>query len=167
MSDSAQPAPTRRRLDDGLFLACALAWGASVIHVEAAIDHLQEFALYSAFFGVLAAAQLAWGIALYRSPSRRLLVIAAIVSLTVVALWIVSRTSGLPIGPAPWVPERVGPLDSVATGDEAILALLVIFQLRPLRAGLLARGFKQLATVTGVGLVLLSSLSLTLAGHVH
>ncbi|MEA2398418.1 MAG: hypothetical protein QOK25_1974 [Thermoleophilaceae bacterium] len=167
MSDTAQSAPVASRLNDRLFLACGLAWGASVIHVEAAIEHLQEFALFSVFFALLAATQLLWGILLYRSPGRKLLIAGAVMSLAVVALWLVSRTSGLPIGPAPGTAERFGALDSVATGDEAVLAVLMFFQLRPVRTGLLARGFTALITVAGVGLVLFSSLFLTLAAHSH
>jgi hypothetical protein len=43
----------------------------------------------------------------------------------------------------------------------------MFFQLRPVRTGLLARGFTVLITVAGVGLVLFSSLFLTLAAHSH
>jgi hypothetical protein len=167
MREPATPPRGVRRFDDSLFLACALAWGASVIHVQTAIAHVREFVLFSVFFALLAAAQLAWGIALYRSASRRLMVVGAVGSVMVATLWVVSRTSGLPIGPVPWIPERVGTLDSIASADEAALALLMIFQLRPLRAGRLARSFKAVVSGAGAGLVLLSSLSLTLTRHVH
>jgi hypothetical protein len=170
VSDPTQAAPSARRLDDILFLACALAWAASLIHFAAAIEHVEEFVLFSVFFALLASAQLAWGILLYRSPTRRVLVAGAAMSLTVVALWLVSRSVGLPIGPAAGAPEPVGTLDSIVTADELVIALLMGFRLQPMRAGLLASCFRQLTTAAGLGLLLLSSLVLMLAGdpgHPH
>lgn len=161
------PSPAARQLDDRIFLLCGLAWGAGLIHWEAAIEHLQEHALFAVFFAFLAATQCLWGIAVYRSPARGLLRAGAVMSLMVVALWIVSRTSGLPIGPDHWTPERVGALDSVATGDEVVLALLVLFQLRSGAAGALERGGRHLATAAALTLILLSSLSLIAGGPAH
>jgi hypothetical protein len=163
----AAPAPTAGRLDNALFIACGLAWAAGLIHVEAAIKHVDEYLLYALFFAVLAPAQFAWGVALYRRPGRRLLLAGAVGSLVVVALWIVSRTSGLPIGPTPWVPEPVGAIDSIATADEAVLALVALLQLPASRGPKLMRGSSYLAAATGTGLILLSSLALVLGGHAH
>jgi hypothetical protein len=164
----AAPAPLgARRLDDRLFLICGLAWSGALIHVVAAIEHVDEYVLYAVFFELLASAQFLLGIALYRSPTRTLLITGATMSLLVVVLWIVSRTLGLPIGPAPWTPEPVGILDVVASADEAVLALLVLLRLRSTPAGALGRATAYLVTTTGVLLVLLSSLALTLGGHAH
>jgi hypothetical protein len=154
-------------LSDRLFLACGLAWAAGVIHVEAAIDHVDEHISYSVFFVLLAAAQFLWGFAIGRSPTRRMLLVGAIASLMIVALWIVSRTSGLPVGPESWSPEPVGVLDSLASADEALLALILALQLGRGRVGVLFRAGRHLVTTTGVCLVLLSSLTLAYAGHAH
>jgi hypothetical protein len=161
------PDAGKPRISDGLYLICALSWAAGLIHVAAAITHLQYYALFAIFFEVLASVQLVWGIALYRSPSRRLLSTGAIVNLLVVVLWIVSRTSGLPIGPHPWRPEAVGALDLICSADEALLALLVVFHFRAEVAGALPRVLRKAAGVAAVGLLLLSSLVLTAAGHTH
>jgi hypothetical protein len=155
------------RVSDGIFVICALSWAAGLIHVGAAISHLQEHVLYAVFFEVLASLQFVWGIAVYRSAARRLLSAGAVVNLLVVALWIVSRTSGLPVGPQPWHPEAAGALDVICSADEALLALLAIVQLRVQTAGVLARASRQLASAAAVGLLLLSSLALTAAGHAH
>jgi hypothetical protein len=164
----AAPAATAQRLDNALFIACGLACGAGLIHVEAAIQHVDEYVLYAVFFALLAPAQFAWGAAVYRRPGRRLLLAGAVGSLVVVGLWIVSRTSGLPIGPTPWQPEPVGAIDALATADEAVLALLAILQLRASRGGLLMRGSAHLAAATGTVLILFSSLALVLGGgHTH
>jgi hypothetical protein len=147
-----------RRVDDRLFALCGLSWAAGLIHVAAATTHLDEYALYAVFFEVLALAQFAWGVAVYRAPSRALLGAGAVVSVLVVVRWIVSRTIGLPIGPEPWHAEAVGPLDSLASADELLLALLVTVRLR-------APG-RSLAHGSAVCLILLSSLALA-GGPAH
>jgi hypothetical protein len=158
-----------RRLDDGLFVLCGLVVGAALIHVEAAVDHLSEYALYAVFFALLAPVQFAWGVALYRRPSRRLLLAGGVFNAAIVALWIVSRTSGLPIGPEHWKPEAIGPIDSIASADELVLALLVGLQLAAPRRGWapLRAAARSLLLTAGVCLILLSSLSLILNGHAH
>jgi len=164
-SIGTKPAATPHALDDRLLIVCGLAWGAGLIHVAAAIGHVNEYALHAVFFGVLAAAQFGWGVALYRRPALRLLWVGAVASLMVVGLWVASRTSGLPIGPRPWSPEAIGATDVIATADEVVLALVVGFQLWPGRGGVLVRRAGYLVTAAGVCLLLLSSLVLLGAGH--
>jgi hypothetical protein len=154
-------------MDDALFLAAGLSWGACMIHVEAAIDHFQESVLYAVFFAVLAVVQLLWGIAIYRRPSRRLLAAGVVMSLMVVALWIMTRTTGIPVGPERWTSEPVGTADSLASGDELVLALVVMCRLGADRAGPVVRGIANLGILAGVFLILLSSMVLTLGHHVH
>ena len=154
-------------MPDRLLLACGLAWGAGLIHIQAAIDHVDEYVPFSVFFILLAAAQFLWGFAISRRPTPRLLSAGAIVSLMVVGVWILSRTSGVPVGPEPWTPEPVGLIDSIASADEVLLALIVVFQLGRGSAGALLRRAGQLATAAGLCLVLLSSLSLAYVGHAH
>lgn len=161
------PAAAGARLDDRLFVLCGLAWAAGLIHVVAAIDHVGEELLYAAFFAFLAPAQLAWGTLLYRRPTARLLQAGAVVSLGVAAIWLVSRTSGLPAGPEPWQPEAVGPLDAIATADEVALALVALAELRGPVTGRAVRVLGRVGTAAGVGLILLSSLAIALAGHAH
>jgi hypothetical protein len=138
-----------------------------MIHVAAAIAHLSEYVPAAIFFVALASFQFAWGVAVYRMPSRRILSIGAGVSLAVVALWVISRTSGIPLGPERWTAEEVGPLDLICTADETLLALLALFPLRFTRPGLLLRVARPAAMVTALGLLLISSLALTVAGQTH
>jgi hypothetical protein len=160
------PAPAGRQLDERVFIACGLTWITSLIHVLAAIQHVDEYALYAVFFVFLAATQCGWGIAVYRAPSRRLLSAGAILSLGVAALWVITRTSGLPIAPQPWTPEPVGALDSIATVNELVLAMLVLIHLRRKPPGTLARAGARLTTTAALCLILLSSLAL-IGGHAH
>jgi hypothetical protein len=163
----ATPAPRARQIEDWLLIACGLSWGAGLIHVKAAVDHLDEYVLYSVFFECLAVFQLVWGVVLYRSPSRRLMLAGAATSLGVVLLWIASRTTGLPIGPTPWSPEPVGAIDVIASADEAVLALLVLVQLRSWDTRALVRASRYLVIAAGLVLILVSCLSVTGAGHAH
>jgi hypothetical protein len=157
----------RARLDDGLFIACGLAWAAGLIHILAAIQHVDEYVLFAIFFALLAPAQFAWGAALYRRPGRKLLIVGAAGCLMVAALWVASRTTGLPIGPDPWTPEPVGPIDALATADEVALVLVAAIQLaRPAR-GALGRWCRYLVLGVGTCLILFSSLALVLGGHAH
>jgi hypothetical protein len=164
LESSAGPA----RLEDALFLASGLAWAAGVIHLEVAIPHFSEFALFGAFFVCLGIAQFLLGIAIYRRPMRGVLLVGAGISLAVAGLWVASRTVGLPIGPEPWTAEPVGVLDSLATADELLLALIVAWRLGGAGAGGLRRGVGYATTVTGSFLIMLNAAALTLgSGHVH
>ncbi len=147
-----------------LLVACGLSWSAGLIHVKAGIDHLHEHVLVSVAFGLVAAAQLAWGISLYRRPTRGLLAAGAALSVMVVALWGMSRATGLPLGPDRWSPEPVGALDAVASADEVVLALLALLHLR---SGPAARGVAPLAAAAGMCLILLGSLLVAVGGHAH
>jgi hypothetical protein len=162
-------APAAVPLEDALFLAAALAWGAAAIHVEAAISDLGDHVLFAAFFACLAIGQLLLGIAIYRRPARGLLLAGGAVSLAVVGLWIASRTSGLPIGPGRWTPGAVGPADSLATADELCLALIVACRIGTGRPGRLTRGMTSVVTAAGVFLILLNAMVLTIVstGHVN
>ena len=148
------PSSAPRRVDDALFVCCGLSWAAGLIHVVAAVEHVDEYLLFGLFFALLAPAQFAWGVLAYRRPDRRLLVWGAVANLAVVALWVVSRTIGLPIGPDQ--PEAVGPVDAVCSADELVLALLV-----------LGAGPRKPLIALGTVLVLTSSLVLVGGGHVH
>ncbi|MGZ4400606.1 MAG: hypothetical protein ACXVYM_07015 [Gaiellaceae bacterium] len=150
-----------------MFVACGLACGSGLIHADAAVQHFDQYVLFSVFFAVLASLQLAWAAAVYRSPGRALLRAGAVGSLLVAALWLMSRTSGLPLGPGRWAPEPVGAFDSIATADEIVLALLV-FAPGGLGAGRVLRWLsREGALATGLLLILLSSLALVSGGHAH
>ena len=111
-----------RMLDVGTAPLIALSGGAGTIHLAVAAEHYREFAVYGLFFISLGIAQIAWSAFIaIRGLSRPLLLIAAVGNAGIAALWIVSRTSGVPIGPEPWVPESVGFAGIVATVFEVML----------------------------------------------
>jgi len=104
-----------------LLMACSV--GAALVHAEVIRSHFQESTLYGWFFVLSAAAQLIWGLLVLRWPDRALLVSGAIGNGLIVVLWVVTRTTGLPIGPEPWQAESVGAFDVVATVLELALVI--------------------------------------------
>jgi hypothetical protein len=167
MSASLPSSADTAHVDDRLFILCGLAWASGLIHVVAAVQHVDEYLLFAIFFAWLAPVQFAWGVAVYRRPSSRLLTLGAVGSALIALLWLVSRTSGLPIGESPWRPEAIGPLDVLATADEVVLAVMVFLQLASLPRAALARVAGYLAGAAGTVLILLSSLALVAGGHTH
>ena len=121
------------------YSAALLTLGAAAIHFAAAPEHLSEYLLYGIFFILLGAAQLALAVALVVAPSRRLYQGALIGTLAVIGIWLMSRTTGLPIAPIPWRPEAIAFPDFAATLLETIACLVFLMRLRrrlPRRRGL-------------------------------
>lgn len=109
---------------DALLHLAALSIVAGSIHAVAAPSHLAETWTHGGFFVALAAFQLGWGVLIYSRPSPRGLRAGIAVNVAVIALWIASRTVGVPFGPEAWHPEAPGTLDVAATTTEAMIALM-------------------------------------------
>jgi hypothetical protein len=105
---------------------------AGAINLTAAATIGSSNAQYLAFFTVVGVAQLAWAaVALARAP-RWWLALGAAGNLVVVATWVVSRTVGLPFGPAAGIRLPAHFPDSLATALEVVVVAGA--------AALLARG---------------------------
>ncbi len=103
--------------------------GAASIHFAVSPDHFKEYALYGLFFAALGWFQVVWGAAYFARPSSGLAALGGAVNAAVVAIWIVSRTAGLPFGPTPGVPEPVGLADAVASELEGLLVAGTVMQI--------------------------------------
>jgi hypothetical protein len=112
---------------------------AALVHFAVLWEHFRESWLFGAFFAVAASLQLAWAALIVRRPSRALLRAGAVGNLGVAAVWLLSRTAGLPLGPAPWSPEPVSVADSLATIFEVGIVVGAIVLLRSWSAGLAVR----------------------------
>lgn len=121
----ARPDQSRSHVDRAdTVLIAAISCSIALLHASAAVGHLSESALYFALFMALAIFQLAWGIAVGATATpRRLLLAGALANAGVVAVWVGSRTLGLPIGPDLGHPEAIGIPDLVATVDGVALIL--------------------------------------------
>jgi hypothetical protein len=109
---------------DALLHLAALSIVAGSIHAVAAPSHFSEAWTHGGFFVILAAFQLGWGALIYSRPWSRGLRTGIAVNVAVIAVWIASRTVGVPFGPEAWHPEAPGTLDVGATATEAMIALM-------------------------------------------
>ncbi len=99
---------------------------AALIHLSVVGPHLQESTLYAAFFVGAAIAQLGAAMVLTMSRNRLLLLGVAVGNALVIAVWALSRTVGLPIGPTPGVAEGISLPDVLASAAEAAIVMLSI-----------------------------------------
>jgi hypothetical protein len=99
--------------------------GAEAIHVAVMDDHFDEWLLAGLFFLAISLAEGLLAVALLVRPSAAVSRLVVGVSLATVALWLVSRTVGLPFGPAPGA-EPFGPADSIASLLELLTAAALL-----------------------------------------
>ena len=102
--------------------AAACLLGAEAIHVAVMDDHFDEWLLAGLFFLAISLAEGLLAVALLTRPSAAVARLTVGVSLATVGLWLVSRTVGLPGGPAAGAAEPFGLADSIA----GLLELLTV-----------------------------------------
>ena len=101
----------------------ALSMGAAAIHFAVMEEHFAEYVAIGVSFSVVAWLQALWAVGVIVLPSSRLLVAGLVGNALVVLVWLVSRTTGLPIGPEAGAPEPAASVDVLATTLElAIVA---------------------------------------------
>ena len=116
-----QPASGAR--SERTLLLVGLSAAAGLIHAKATVDHAAHYWLFGVLLRRADLRPGALGVALYRRPDdRRWLMPAAVGSLAVVGVWLVSRSVGLPIGPWAGRPEPLAITDITATLIELLLA---------------------------------------------
>jgi hypothetical protein len=143
---------------------------AGLIHVKAMVDHAGLYWLFGVLFGVVACAQIGLAVALWRTHvSDRLLVAGAVLTAGVIAVWLVSRTVGLPIGPWAGEAEAFDVSDVIATLIEVAFIAVVSVIVRP--GGRVGRRLQWLtgghAVRLGVALSSAGVLAAVLGGHSH
>jgi hypothetical protein len=157
-------------------VAAALA-GSAVVHATVVGEHLEEWAPAGLFFLTLVLLESALAVLALEAWSRSVAATVLVTSVATVAVWGVSRTSGMPIGPADFqVPEAVGRPDLVCAFLELVAAGVCARALarpkrarpgggRPGRASLVwtAGVIAVAATLTVLG----SAPALTGGGHDH
>jgi hypothetical protein len=99
----------------------ALSVGAAAIHFAVVFEHFVEYTLYGAFFLVISWAQLIWPAVLLWRPSRLWLWLGIAGNAIIIAVYVASRTVGLPFGPDLHNTESVGALDVVSCVLEFLL----------------------------------------------
>ncbi|MBA3412665.1 MAG: hypothetical protein H0T09_03145 [Actinobacteria bacterium] len=149
-----------------LRLAVALtSAGAATIHFAVIAQHFEEYWLFGSFFVGVALLQLAWAMLVVFHPTRSLYLVGAAGNTVVAAMWLVSRTTGLPLGPGPGEPEAVGIADTAATVYEVVLAAGALLLLRVATSRRPLARFTVATALTTLAAVALTALSLvSLAG---
>jgi hypothetical protein len=119
----------RRQLDPAVTLAAAAAAVAAGVHVAVCPEHYAEGWLYGVFFTITAGAQLLWAALVVLRPEPRVVRAGLAASVGVVALWAVTRSVGIPLGPERGEVETVGALDVLATTAELVATAACIWLL--------------------------------------
>jgi len=105
------PATARPYLLGGL---AALSAGAAAIHFAVVFEHFAQYTLYGVFFLVISWAQMIWPAVMLWRLSRLWLRLGIAGNAIVIAVYVASRTVGLPFGPDLHHAEPVGALDVVS-----------------------------------------------------
>ena len=92
----------------------ALSVGAAAIHFAVVFEHFAEYTLYGVFFLVISWAQVIWPAVLLWRPLRLWLWLGIAGNAVIIAVYVASRTVGLPFGPDLHNAESVGALDVVS-----------------------------------------------------
>lgn len=129
-----RPAADTRRGQQGrplftqvMALGCV---SAALVHAAVMPDHFEESIWYGGFFLATAAAQVGLAALLVVRPTRSLVTAGMAASAVVVALWLVSRLAGVPIGPDHGATEAFGRLDILASVAETATVIAGAFALR-------------------------------------
>jgi hypothetical protein len=125
-----------------------LSTGAAVIHFVVIPGHWDEYWGQGLFFIVAAIAQLLWALWIVIAPSRLIYLAGAAGNAAIVAMWVVTRTAGIPAGPGAGEREAVEFADTVATAFEVVLVVGALALARSLPARRIAGAPSGLAAST-------------------
>jgi len=123
----------------------SLSAGAAAIHFAVVFEHFAQYALYGAFFLVISWTQLIWAAFVLWRPSRPWLWLGVAGNALIVAVYVASRTTGLPVGPDVGNREPVGGLDAVSVVLE--LALIAGCAALLWRSSLTGRPVRRFGTI--------------------
>ena len=109
-----------------LVVAALLSLGAAWVHFAYVAPHLRQWWAYGAFFLASGIGQALLAPLILRWPRPWLAVVGIAGNIAIVAMYVLSRTNGAPVGPHANVPERVGAVDLATAAAEVLtIALLV------------------------------------------
>jgi hypothetical protein len=153
-------APGSGRVDTARYWAGFASLGAGLIHLGVVQEHMAEWWLYGVFFIAAAAVQIVWAmaaLALARPPVPRLI---AALNAAFILLWLVTRTTGIPVGPERGIPEAFTIADVICAVLEGLVVLLIVATVRiprPVTSARNASG-RQLVLM-GIGALIVASLT--------
>lgn len=142
-------------VDSAVYAVAALSMAAALAHLWMMPGHFGQWWGYGAFYLSAALVQGLFSVALLRWPGQRLSFSGVWTNLGLILVYMLSRTSGLPVGPHAGVAEEAGVLDMAATVSEVGAIILLI--------GLLSGAYRRFA-VNALLLLGLALWSLRLTG---
>jgi hypothetical protein len=114
---------TRQQL---LSTAALLSVAAAVIHVWVMPEHFEEWWGYGLFFLIAAITQALYAIVILRAPTPTILRVGIIGNVAIIALWVVTRTIGIPVfGPHAGEIEAIGAIDVASKVVEVLLIVVL------------------------------------------
>jgi hypothetical protein len=143
------------------FAVAVASAGAAAIHFAVIDQHFAEYWLFGVFFVVVALAQLGWVVAVVSNLTRMVYVVGALGNALIAVTWVISRTTGLPFGPASGEPEPVGIADVVSTAFEVAVVAGTFLLLRGLE---LRRSWEMRFVRPVLAIAALAITTLALAG---
>jgi hypothetical protein len=146
---------SQSQLDDGArWILAALSAGAALIHFAMAPSHTNQSLVEGVGFIVAGFVQLGLAAGLLARPARWMLQLTVLANAVFVAVWVVSRTAGLPFGAHPGHPETAGFVDLTCVAFEIALVLGAA-------AALVAPRGARLKGSVGAGIAVFAVLGLT------
>lgn len=136
-------------------IIAALLAAAGGFHLAALPSHLYESAAAGAFFAAVALGQLVGAVLVATRPSSRTTVAVILGNVVVLAIWAVSRTTGLPVGGELGVREPLAALDGLAAVAEVLVVGGALTVLR--RAGMIRLPSTRWQPVVAMGVVWLAA----------
>jgi hypothetical protein len=126
-------------------------------------EHAAEWWVFGVLFASAAALQAAMAIVLVRRPTPPAIAWTCALNAAIVAVWVLSRSTGLPFGPEAGDREAVGWMDVLTAADE-----LLVVALLSIEAGWAALGRSGRVSLAcrGCGIALAIVLTLAFAGGV-
>lgn len=112
--------------------AVVCLFGAEAIHIDVIDEHINQWMPAGLFFVGLSLVEGMLAAALIVVPARLVRRLTVLISLATVAVWVVSRTVGIPLGPMAGKVEPVGLEDSISSALELITAAALVV---PISAG--------------------------------
>ncbi|HUR13307.1 MAG TPA: hypothetical protein VM097_02310 [Mycobacteriales bacterium] len=97
--------------------------GAGAIHFSAAGEHLETWRPLGVAFLVAGAFQVLWALFLVVRDSRPALLAGGLLSVAFIGTYLLSRTTGLPLGPEAFEPEALGTADLLCCALEVPVAI--------------------------------------------
>ncbi|UQA97373.1 hypothetical protein [Streptomyces halobius] len=111
----------------GRIAAAFASLGAAAIHLASAPDHYAEWWPAGVFFYAIAVFQAGWAPAALRPSGRAVMLLGLLANAGSIALWAVSRTAGIPVGPSAGVPEAISRVGVTTVAFETVICLVALW----------------------------------------